>query len=258
MNPFKIEGPACISFSGGKTSALMLRRCQEAGVLEDPSVHVLFCDTGLERKETYEFVQEVSMRWSIPITTLKKAHREGETPFDACIREKKYLPNPVTRFCTQQLKIIPMSQYMDERHGKGEWTNVVGLRADEPSRVARLKGRKDGPEISVPLYDAGIRKADVLAFWEAQPFKLRLREWEGNCDLCFLKGVRLRRAIMRDRPDLALWWIKKEKEINATFCPHSPDYTTLLAQAQIETTQMSLFAGGTPEPDELNDCLCTD
>ena len=34
----------------------------------------------------------------------------------------------------------------------------------------------------------------------------------GNCDLCFLKSSKKRLSIIRERPDLARWWIEKEAQ----------------------------------------------
>jgi elongation factor Ts len=39
-----------------------------------------------------------------------------------------------------------------------------------------------------PNDPAGVTVRDVGAFWSAQPFDLGLRHYEGDCDLCFLKG----------------------------------------------------------------------
>jgi hypothetical protein len=50
----------------------------------------------------------------------------------------------------------------------------------------------------------------VRAWWQARDFDLRLRSHEGNCDLCMLKARWKIEAIMRDRPDLAEWWIRQE------------------------------------------------
>src|SRR5690606_41875185 len=44
--------------------------------------------------------------------------------------------NPVTRFCTTELKIRVMRDFARSL-GWESWTNVVGLRADEPGRVGR-------------------------------------------------------------------------------------------------------------------------
>lgn len=60
---FKIDGPAVISFSGGRTSGLMLRRCLDAGL--QPDVHVLFANTGKERPETLDFVRDCGLNWGV-------------------------------------------------------------------------------------------------------------------------------------------------------------------------------------------------
>jgi hypothetical protein len=40
---------------------------------------------------------------------------------------------------------------------------------------------------------------------------------EGNCDLCFLKGKNKRKAILRDDPRRAEWWVEMENITNASF-----------------------------------------
>ena len=53
MNPYKINGPALISFSGGRTSGFMLWNILQAhnGKLPD-DVYVTFANTGKEAPET--------------------------------------------------------------------------------------------------------------------------------------------------------------------------------------------------------------
>lgn len=49
-DPFRIEGPALISFSGGRTSGLMLRRILDAhGGRLHRDVHVVYANTGRVR-----------------------------------------------------------------------------------------------------------------------------------------------------------------------------------------------------------------
>jgi 3'-phosphoadenosine 5'-phosphosulfate sulfotransferase (PAPS reductase)/FAD synthetase len=242
MNPFQIDGPAVISFSGGRTSAYMLRRILDEGLR--PDVHVLFADTLKERVETYRFVNEIARQWCVPIVWVK---REGG--FEQLITDRG-LPNPVFRFCTQELKIRPMRDWMRGR-GYEHWTNVVGIRADEPRRVAKMRAadeqRHERWSITLPLADAGVSVVDVMAFWDKQPFDLQLRPHEGNCDLCFLKSPGKRRQIMRDRPDLGVWWMEQEARIGSTFRKDTPGYAELLNQGD-------LFA----PLGELQDCFCTD
>ena len=242
-NPFHIEGPAVISFSGGRTSAYMLRRILDAGL--HPDVHVLFADTAKERAETYDFVRACGEAWGVEI---HRVERPGQ--FAQLITDRKFLPNPVTRFCTQELKIRPMRNWMLAK-GYEHWTNVVGIRADEPRRVAKMRAaeekRTERWDIALPLADAGVTLADVNVFWKAQPFDLQLQPHEGNCDLCFLKSYDKLKNIVRERPDLALWWAEQEARMGATFRNDRPSYAAMLAQPD-------LFQ----QADDLIECYCTD
>lgn len=246
-DPFLIPGPALISFSGGRTSGYMLRRILDAGLQKD--VHVVFADTGKERTQTYDFVRECSRRWHVPIFWVR---RKGY--FDQLIKDKGMLPNSLARFCTTELKLKPIWA-LGKALGWDHWEGVVGIRADEPRRVARIRGR---PNMAfeypyLPLVDAGITREDVMRFWTVQPFDLRLHPHESNCDLCFLKGQAKRIRIMQDHPELAQWWIDKEAETNGFFrASPRPNYAALLQIA----SQPRLFEFD-DEADGI-DCMCTD
>lgn len=245
-DPFRVDGPAVISFSGGRTSGLMLRRCLDAhGGTLPADVHVVFANTGLEREETLRFVDECSTRWGVEIrwverrprperfaeVTFETASRDGE-PFAALIEEKRYLPNAVTRLCTEGLKIHVLRDFM-RAQGYEHWTNVVGLRFDEPSRVASVRARFEPRWDSVcPLASAKVTATDVAAFWRAQPFDLELRAGEGNCNLCFLKSRPLREYLAATRPQDAAWWIAQEARVGARFHAHERGYADLLDRAR--------------------------
>jgi len=126
-DPFRIEGPAVISFSGGRTSAYMLRRILDAykGGLPD-NVHAAFANTGREMPATLDFVQAMQAHWNVPITWLEftarkadgfrvvnhnSASRDGE-PFATLLAAQPALPNPVQRSCTTELKIRTMKRWV--------------------------------------------------------------------------------------------------------------------------------------------------
>ena len=226
----------------------MLRRILDAhdGTLPD-NVYVLFADTGKERAETYNFVRACASAWRVAIVWVQ---RPGQ--FEQLLTDRSFPPNPVMRFCTQELKIRPMRDWM-RAHGYEHWTNVVGIRADEPRRVAKIRTaqetRSERWDIELPLADAGITVSDVMTFWAAQPFDLHLKPHEGNCDLCFLKGYDKIVNIVRDRPDLALWWAEQEDRLGATFRNDRPSYRAMLAQPD-------LFKDGQQE--NIIECFCTD
>lgn len=286
-NPYKIDGPAMISFSGGRTSGYMLRQILDAhggGLPAD--VVVTFQNTGREMPQTLDFVQRCSEEWSVPIVWLEyrrtdgkhsfevvnhnSASRNGE-PFEAIINERNQLPNPITRYCTQELKMRPAKRYAMQVLGWTEWDNVVGIRADEPRRVARMrKPNRERWENLIPLADAGVTVADVGAFWRKQPFDLALpniggKTPMGNCDICFLKGLATVARIIREFPDRAEWWAQQEETFRTykttgepvmpqmrRFRVDRPTYRELIETAQ---NQGDMF-------DEYDDngqpCMCHD
>ena len=222
-----ITGPALISFSGGRTSGYMLHQIVQAhdGKLPDDVV-VAFANTGKEREETLRFVHECGSRWGVDINWLEwrdgkpefervgfnSASRQGE-PFQALIDKKKRLPNWQERWCTQFLKVKVQIALAASLGWKGkDYANIIGLRYDEGLRI--FKGldnaEKNGISVAYPLSKARVTKADVMAFWASQPFNLGLESWEGNCDMCFLKGRGIRKRIIRDNPRRADWWASNE------------------------------------------------
>lgn len=257
-DPFKIDGPTCISFSGGRTSAYMLWRVLESnGGLGDAVV--VFANTGKEDPATLRFVQDCAQSWSVPITWVEyrptgyvvvdfeTASRQGE-PFEALIAKKKYLPNPVARFCTQELKVLPIKAHT----GMEDDATMVGVRADESRRIPRMRARG----LLVPLVDAGITKADIRAFWRAHPFDLALEERDGitadgNCDLCFLKSGDQLFSIISAKPSKAVWWVKQEQLIGATFRSDRPGYKKM---AQYAADQCDMFDPN----EEAIACFCGD
>src|ERR1700755_2515342 len=72
--PFETEGPALISFSGGRTSAYLLRRILDAhGGILPADVYVVFANTGKEREETLDFVERCSTQWRVPIAWVERS-----------------------------------------------------------------------------------------------------------------------------------------------------------------------------------------
>jgi len=237
-DPFFIDEPTCISFSGGRTSAYMLWRVLQAhGGKLPPEAIVCFANTGKEDEATLRFVRDCAERWGVEIhwlefrdneqkfevVTFETASRNGE-PFEAIIKKRKFPPNPIARFCTVELKIQPEHNFL-KSIGWSSWDNFVGIRADEPRRVAKIKanpsGGKAGPERQMPLAAVGVTKEYVGSFWRSQPFDLDLPNLNGvtkhgNCDLCFLKGAQQVVSLISEKPERAVWWAKMETLVQSS------------------------------------------
>jgi len=270
-NPYAIEQPWVVSFSGGRTSAFMLWKILEAnGGLPEGNV-IAFANTGREHESTLDFVEACSQNWRVPIVWVERqfrqtpgfrivthasASRNGE-PFAELIEQKQYLPNPIARFCTQELKVQAIASYL-KSIGIMDATMAVGLRADEPRRVHRVHGDvRNGFSYVCPMHQAGHTLADVATFWKSQRFDLRLPNDDrafGNCDLCFLKGRSMVERVMREEPQRADWWIEQEEKIKARFRKDRPTYAQMLHQIRIQPT---LFERENDD-DSTIPCTCTD
>lgn len=270
-DPFKIDEPTVISFSGGRTSAYMLWRVLQAnGGLPEEAI-VCFANTGKEEDATLEFVRDCEKNWKVEIhwlefrdadpaferVTFETASRDGE-PFEALIRKKNYLPNPVTRFCTAELKIRTIHKYVKSLGWKhNENMDWVGIRADEQRRAVKIDRSR------VPLYVAGVTAQDVGSFWSQQPFDLKLpnvngKTMHGNCDLCFLKGGNQVLSLIQEKPERAIWWAKMETTVQSSgmtrgdgdrFRSDRPSYAEMMSFAKNQT---QLFH------DESIPCYCGD
>lgn len=277
INPYKIDAPALISFSGGRTSGFMLKKIIDAynGTLPE-DLYVVFANTGKEMPQTLDFVRDCAEKWDCKIHWLEleiaderpvyrtkevnyeTASRKGE-PFEALIQRRKMLPNPVMRMCTQELKMNVMKRFMKEK-GHKEWTNVVGLRYDEPRRVAKQNRQNDSNanawDSVCPLYQDKITVKEILEFWQKNNFDLKLtsengQTTAGNCDLCYLKGTKTLTKIIKEKPDLADWWIAQEEKIDATFRKDG-SYINLVDLTKLEDKQIELF------DDDSRSCFCHD
>jgi hypothetical protein len=217
-----------ISFSGGRTSAYMTDRLLREGWKGE--VVVCFANTGKEAPETLDFVHACEQHWRHKVYWLEydtanrfrevayeTASRKGE-PFAALIDKRKYLPNVVTRFCTQDLKVRVIKRFMMSM-GHKHWTSAIGIRYDEPARWSKTRGiaERERWDNWLPLVDWRVTKPMVLEFWRSMPFDLRLDHYQGNCDLCFLKGRNKIRRLLLEKPALGNWWIEQESKVGGTF-----------------------------------------
>jgi len=248
---------------------------------------VCFANTGKEMPETLDFVRDCGEKWGVDIVWLERfarearedeknkyvyetrlvdyesASRNGE-PFSALVKARRYAPNPVARFCTADLKIRAIKEYLIDSCGfETPYVAYIGIRGDEPRRAVKMNGTvESGQERYLPLYLDGVTAQDVCDFWNAQDFDLDLpnnngvTDW-GNCDLCFLKGYGKKQSIIQARPDLADWWIETEESLStdvgkaAFFRKDSPSYAQM-KQIAIEQTPMFGF------DDTTIPCFCGD
>jgi len=141
-----------LGISGGKDSAAL------AIYLHDkiPEMEYFFCDTHKELPETYEFLERLKTRLGIQIKYL-----EADRGFDYWLEILGgYLPTPKARWCTKNLKIIPMEKFI----GDDEAISYVGIRADE-KRDGYIS-RRPNIKAVFPFKEDGLVKSDIIQILE--------------------------------------------------------------------------------------------
>jgi len=119
-------------------------------------VEFVFCDTGTELAETYEYLDKLERYLGKPIERLQADSPPGKTPFDHYLElYGGFLPSANMRWCTRNLKIKPFEHHI----GDDPVVNYVGIRADE-EREGYIS-TKDNITTRFPFREDGLDKHDV-------------------------------------------------------------------------------------------------
>lgn len=113
-----------VQFSGGKDSqACLIKAVNDYG---KDKVTAVFCDTGWEHQDTYTHINNVVQQLGVPLVTLRSDKYKDFV--DMSIKKNRF-PSSQRRFCTSELKVIPMINYIlaqDE-----SFIIIQGIRAKE-------------------------------------------------------------------------------------------------------------------------------
>ena len=209
----KGEGRHIVPISGGKDSAALAIYISKK--YRDIPAEYVFCDSECELPETYDYLRRLEYVLDAKINKVsvydvfnivKKPERNA---FDYVLRERYggYLPSPVARWCTRELKIRPFEKYV----GQGTVYSYIGIRGDE-KREGYQAGKKQ-PILSklpniIPVYPfIDDRKAfsDIFAILEdagiGAPTYYEWRSRSG-CFFCFYQQIAEWQGLHERHPDL--------------------------------------------------------
>lgn len=188
-----------LPISGGKDSAaLAVYMCLNYPQI---SVEYVFCDSQCELPETYEYLNRLEKILGKVINRVTVfdlydvEEKFTRNAFEFVLRERygSYLPSPLARWCTRELKIKPFEKYISNSTAY----SYIGIRGDE-NREGYL--RKKNPILSskpniIPVYpfkDAGIGLDNVQQLLEGaglgmpEYYKWRSRS---GCYFCFYQQI---------------------------------------------------------------------
>ena len=120
-----------VTFSGGKDSLASLLWVRNNLTKDFITV---FCDTGWEHPLTYQYIKEIREKLDLNLVTIKSKKFDGMVDL---ARKKSRWPSSQRRFCTSELKTIPMIDYiLDEIND--DILMVQGIRAAESRKRAEM------------------------------------------------------------------------------------------------------------------------
>jgi len=173
-----------LGISGGRDSAALAVYMRQ----NNPEIEIeyFFTDTGKELPEVYEFLGRLEGFLGKPILRLNP-----DRDFDFWLKQyNNFLPSPQARWCTRQLKLRPLEEWIkpDVDAGKTIYT-YVAIRSDEEYREG-YKAKNDNVITVLPFKEHGIDKRGVIDLLESSGLGLpKYYEWRSRsgCTFCFFQ-----------------------------------------------------------------------
>ncbi|MER8464532.1 phosphoadenosine phosphosulfate reductase family protein [Mesorhizobium sp. M1396] len=173
-----------LGVSGGRDSAALAVYMRQ----HHPSLPIeyFFTDTGKELPEVYSFLDRLEGFLGKPILRLNP-----DRDFDFWLEEYgNFLPSPRTRWCTRQLKLRPLEQWIRPDLELGVTIHsYVAIRADEPTRDG-YQATHPNMHVHLPLREAGIDRGRVIEMLQqadvGEPEYYGWRSRSG-CTFCFFQ-----------------------------------------------------------------------
>ncbi|WP_040801756.1 phosphoadenosine phosphosulfate reductase family protein [Nocardia higoensis] len=165
-----------LGISGGKDSSAL------AVYMRDrvPEMEYFFCDTGAELPETYEYLNRLEAALGKSIVRLN-----ADRDFDHWMQVYQgTLPSPQMRWCTKNLKIKPLEEWV----GEDRVISYVAIRADE-NRLGYVS-TKPNIEAVFPFREDDIDKDGVMRILDEAGIGLpAYYEWRtrSGCYFCFFQ-----------------------------------------------------------------------
>lgn len=156
-----------VSFSGGKDSqACLISSVRKYGTNK---IEAVFCDTGWEHPDTYKHINDICTSMSIKLIILR--NKKYKDFVDMSVKRSRF-PSSQRRFCTSELKIKPMIDYILSQ--TEPCLIIQGIRAKESKERSKLpyecsyfgeyyeRVKKILKEKTVEVWKQDYRRKDVL------------------------------------------------------------------------------------------------
>lgn len=264
-----------VTISGGRSSATMARHIQTNEKYKNFEKVYVFCNTGMERPETIQFLKDIEKHWQIPLIKIEGIFSSvmGEgvkykivewdelnmvaLPFSQAIMHKNKgefdgMPNQEAPYCSEMLKTLPAKKLCDDLFGVNNYIKAIGFRKEDmPKRITWAEIKEDKKRIFPLLTDFNLPmgQLDLNRWWDNELFKLSIHGKLGNCELCWKKSDANLVEAIRFGTRFVDWFKKHEEQYGNTAFRGRKSVTDLVEMAKQPFT---------PEMDFGNEdnCIC--
>ena len=173
-----------LGISGGKdSSALAIHMNQNYPGLD---IEYFFTDTGEELPEVYDYMNRLEGYLGKEIVRLN-----GDRTFSYYLKKyNNFLPSAQSRWCTKNMKILPLEAWIKDDLEKGIHVNsYVAIRYDEPYREGH-QSRSENFKVILPFQKDRIDKKAVFEILESSGVGIpKYYEWRSRsgCTFCFFQ-----------------------------------------------------------------------
>jgi hypothetical protein len=236
-----------VTVSGGRSSAFMAYHIHTSPKYKDYNKLYVFCNTGMERPQTIDFLKKIESIWGIQLTLIEGTYSNvlgigvgykivswdtldmKATPFTESIMHANKgtfngLPNQEAPYCSSRMKVRPSEKFADEIFGKKNYLKAIGFRKEDmPKRISWAEIKEDDKRIFPLITDftEPIGLIELNKFWEFQPFKLEISSKLGNCELCWKKSDKVLIDSIRYGSRFIEWYQNMEEKYgNTSFRNH--------------------------------------
>jgi hypothetical protein len=231
-----------VTVSGGRSSAMMAYHIHTNEKYKDFNKVYVFCNTGMERPETIDFLKKIESEWSIDLNLIEGVYSSelgvgvgykivswdtldmNANPFSESIMHVNKgsfngLPNQEAPYCSDRMKVQPSKKFADDIFGKKNYLKAIGFRKEDmPKRISWAEIKEDEERVFPLLTDfkEPIGLLELNNFWESQSFKLQINSKLGNCELCWKKSDRVLVDNIRYGTRFVDWFKQMEDKYGST------------------------------------------
>ena len=160
---------------------------------------LVFCDTECEIPETYDYLNKIEIFLNKKITRIKP-----EKSFEHIMTTCGYLPSPIRRWCTVELKTKPFQKFIKSKQD-GITYLYIGIRADESFRAKYNKYNNVKIKEVYPFVNNGLIDSDIENILiNSSIDKPRYYEWSNRsgCYFCPFQTKKNWINLYKNHPDL--------------------------------------------------------